>query len=49
MEFLVWMRIPGDIVFALGVLALAACVLKLLGREPGEVPEGDLASASEAA
>jgi nitric oxide reductase subunit B len=49
MEFLVWMRVPGDIVFGLGVLALAAYALKLLGREPGEVKQGELASASETA
>ena len=35
--------------FALGVLILAAYVLKLLGREPGAIPEGGLASASETA
>ncbi|MCB1596995.1 MAG: nitric-oxide reductase large subunit [Gammaproteobacteria bacterium] len=49
MEFLVWMRVPGDIVFALGVLALSAYVLKLLGREPGELRQGELASASKTA
>jgi nitric oxide reductase subunit B len=49
MEFLVWMRVPGDIVFALGVLALAAYVLKLPGRAPGEVKQAELASASEIA
>ena len=49
MEFLVWMRVPGDIVFALGVLALSAYVLKLLGREPGELRQGELASARKTA
>ena len=49
MEFLVWMRVPGDIVFALGVLALAAYVLRLPGRVPGEVKQAELASASETA
>jgi nitric oxide reductase subunit B len=49
MEFLVWMRVPGDIVFALGVLALAAYVLRLPGRAPGEVKQAELASASEIA
>ena len=49
MEFLVWMRVPGDIVLALGVLALAAYVLNLPGRAPGEVKQAELDSASETA
>ncbi|MEZ5562201.1 MAG: nitric-oxide reductase large subunit [Gammaproteobacteria bacterium] len=49
MEFLVWMRVPGDVVFALGVLALSAHVLKLLGREPGELEQVEFASANETA
>jgi len=32
METLVWMRVPGDIVFAVGVLFLAVYALRLLGR-----------------
>jgi len=32
METLVWMRVPGDIVFALGALVLAIYALKLLRR-----------------
>ncbi len=32
MEFLVWMRVPGDIVFALGAVLLAAYALRLLRR-----------------
>jgi nitric oxide reductase subunit B len=32
METLVWLRVPGDIVFSLGALALAIYALKLLGR-----------------
>jgi nitric oxide reductase subunit B len=36
MESLVWLRVPGDIVFAAGALALAAYALRLLGR-PGRV------------
>ncbi|HEY8050430.1 MAG TPA: nitric-oxide reductase large subunit, partial [Ramlibacter sp.] len=31
MENLVWLRVPGDLVFAVGVLFLAVYVLKLLG------------------
>jgi len=36
MESLVWLRVPGDIVFAAGALALAVYALRLLGR-PGRV------------
>jgi len=32
METLVWLRVPGDVVFAVGALFLAAFVLRLLGR-----------------
>jgi nitric oxide reductase subunit B len=32
MEKLVWLRVPGDIVFAAGVVFLAVYVLGLLGR-----------------
>lgn len=32
MELLVWLRVPGDVVFALGALCLGAYVLKLLAR-----------------
>ena len=44
METLVWLRVPGDIVFALGALALALYALKLLARpkaaiaRPAETP-----------
>jgi nitric oxide reductase subunit B len=31
METLVWLRVPGDIVFSLGALFLAAYALRLLG------------------
>ena len=34
MEILVWMRVPGDIVFALGAVLLAGYALRLL-RRPG--------------
>jgi len=33
METLVWLRVPGDIVFALGCLYLAAFAARLLRRE----------------
>lgn len=32
MQALVWLRVPGDIVFTLGVLCLATFAVKLLGR-----------------
>ena len=32
METLVWLRVPGDIVFALGSVLLAIYALKLLRR-----------------
>jgi nitric oxide reductase subunit B len=34
MESLVWLRVPGDIVFALGALLLALYALKLLAKPP---------------
>jgi nitric oxide reductase subunit B len=34
MENLVWLRVPGDIVFAAGAVFLGVYVLKLLGRRP---------------
>lgn len=33
MTFLVWLRVPGDIVFAVGSVCLAVFCLRLLGRE----------------
>ena len=38
METLVWLRVPGDVVFSLGALALAWYALKLLRRPGREVP-----------
>ena len=38
METLVWLRVPGDIVFSLGALALSWYALKLLRRPGREVP-----------
>jgi nitric oxide reductase subunit B len=32
MEALVWLRVPGDILFAIGALFLAVYAMKLLGR-----------------
>ena len=41
MEALVWMRVPGDVVFAVGALALAVYALRLL-RRPVPVAAGPL-------
>ncbi len=49
MEFLVWLRVPGDLVFGLGAVALAAYMLKLLGLHPSPVVSGEVAAAREAA
>jgi nitric oxide reductase subunit B len=41
METLVWMRVPGDILFAIGSLFLAWYAVKLLGRgkpQASEIP-----------
>jgi nitric oxide reductase subunit B len=42
METLVWMRVPGDIVFAIGALFLGVYALRLLrrGRAPETLPAG---------
>jgi nitric oxide reductase subunit B len=37
METLVWMRVPGDIVFALGAVLLAGYALRLLRRPASRV------------
>jgi nitric oxide reductase subunit B len=39
MEALVWLRVPGDIVFAAGGVLLAVYALKLLGRPTATVGE----------
>jgi nitric oxide reductase subunit B len=45
MQTLVWLRVPGDIVFAAGAVVLAVYALKLLRREPAAVqPQGTLAA-----
>jgi nitric oxide reductase subunit B len=44
MEALVWLRVPGDVVFALGALALALYAAKLLLARPGAAPEIALAA-----
>jgi nitric oxide reductase subunit B len=41
METLVWMRVPGDILFAIGSLFLAWYAFRLLGRgkpQASEIP-----------
>jgi nitric oxide reductase subunit B len=40
METLVWLRVPGDIVFAAGALLLAVYVVRLLRRPAAEVATG---------
>lgn len=48
METLVWLRVPGDIVFAAGVVFLAVFAIRLLGKDhsqPVSVVDGQLASA----
>jgi nitric oxide reductase subunit B len=37
MENMVWLRVPGDIVFAIGTVFLAIFALRLLGRAKAEV------------
>ncbi|WP_051258957.1 nitric-oxide reductase large subunit [Chitinibacter tainanensis] len=46
METLVWLRVPGDIVFAVGVVYLAIFALRLLGKDSSKsvpVVDGQLA------
>ena len=49
METLVWLRVPGDIVFALGAVLLAVYALRLLvrprGRKAEAVPDAHLGTA----
>jgi nitric oxide reductase subunit B len=45
METMVWLRVPGDIVFAIGVLFLAVFALRLL---KGGAPKEAAATAPEA-
>lgn len=40
METLVWMRVPGDIVFAIGALFLALYALRLLSRPAAQRTPG---------
>jgi len=48
METLVWMRVPGDIVFAIGGVFLAVYAFRLLrgGSSPQAVPTGEVAAAT---
>jgi nitric oxide reductase subunit B len=48
METLVWLRVPGDVVFAIGALLLAVYALRLLARPPRtrEASVGDTAGAT---
>jgi len=45
METLVWLRVPGDIVFAIGALVLAWYALRLLRRPTARQAEPVSASA----
>jgi nitric oxide reductase subunit B len=47
METLVWLRVPGDVVFALGAGVLALYALRLLRRQGGArlAPRGAVARA----
>jgi nitric oxide reductase subunit B len=38
METLVWMRVPGDVVFSIGGIALALYAVRLLGRRRAAMP-----------
>ena len=46
MEGLVWLRVPGDVVFAVGALFLAIYALRLLRRpaQPAMEPQIEAAS-----
>ncbi|GAB3650437.1 nitric-oxide reductase large subunit [Ramlibacter alkalitolerans] len=46
METLVWLRVPGDILFSVGAVLLAAYAVKLLrrGTSPQVAPAGDVAA-----
>jgi nitric oxide reductase subunit B len=48
METLVWLRVPGDIVFSVGAVLLAVYAVKLLrgGTSPQMAPAGDIAAAA---
>ncbi|HCE07119.1 MAG TPA: nitric oxide reductase large subunit, partial [Oxalobacteraceae bacterium] len=48
METLVWLRVPGDIVFAAGALLLAWYALRLLRRPNARQPEPVAVSAKAA-
>ena len=48
METLVWLRVPGDIVFAAGAVLLAWYALRLLRRPNARQPEAVSVSAEAA-
>ncbi len=45
MESLVWLRVPGDVVFAIGGLFLALYALKLLVKPRAVEPKGAVEAA----
>jgi nitric oxide reductase subunit B len=47
METLVWLRVPGDIVFSVGGIALALYAVRLLGRRRSAVPVAAAIPAAE--
>jgi nitric oxide reductase subunit B len=49
MEFLVWLRVPGDVVFSLGVVCLVAYVIGLLGFRRRPATRAGLVRAAETA
>ena len=49
MEFLVWLRVPGDVVFSIGVMCLVAYVVGLLGLRRKPAPRAGLVRATETA
>jgi nitric oxide reductase subunit B len=46
MQALVWARVPGDLVFAVGVVAFTIFMVRALfgGNRPRAIPEPDLMS-----
>jgi nitric oxide reductase subunit B len=44
METMVWLRVPGDIVFAIGCVFLGLFAVRLIGRNPAQVPASEPAA-----